>query len=204
VKRLLLKILCEASPRKLTRSNDSEAGFSLLEVVIVVVILGIFAAIAAPAWDAFVARQRVRTVNNQILRTLQTAQAEAKGKNQEVAIQFDQSADPPAYKVGQPGTIGSQPEQLLNIDGEIEAGQIQIYVQANGDPATDSITFNYMGAVEFPKPNDDIDPPKNRRGFTVTVSTPNGGLKRCVKVVTILGAMITSEGDDNQTGCPPN
>jgi hypothetical protein len=30
------------------------------------------------------------------------------------------------------------------------------------------------------------------------------GFKQCVKVVTLLGAMITSEGDDNKTGCPPN
>ena len=207
MKSILLKSLLIKARQKTTQSKQSEAGFSLLEVMIVVVIMGIFAAIAAPAWDAFVNRQRIRTVNNQVLRTLQTAQAEAKGKNQEVAIQFDQSADPPAFRVGQPDTIGSQPEQRLDLNGEIPEGAIQIYVQANnnddadddGDDAVDAITFDYMGAVEYPKPDDDINPPQSR-GFTVTVSTPNGGLRRCVKVVTILGAMITAEGDD----CPPN
>ena len=200
-----------------TSYSSSESGFSLVELAVIVVIIGIFAAIAAPAWNAFVTRQRVRSVNNQVLRTLQTAQAEAKRNKQNYVVAFREAADPTtdppefsSYLEGtDPANIVWEP---LNLEGEVPTGTHKIYVQANNnddaDPDNsngtdiDSITFDYMGAVI--EPERIPDPQNNKDGFTVTVSTPDGGLRRCVKVVTLLGAMITAEGDDNQIGCPYN
>ncbi|MEB3282702.1 MAG: GspH/FimT family pseudopilin [Lyngbya sp.] len=191
MKNILFKHLPLQTQQKAGKSRRSEVGFTIIEVMLVVSIIAIFAAIAAPAWDAFATRQRIRTVNNQVLRTLQTAQAEAKRTKQEITVTFDESVDPPQYQ------IGNQPEEDLNLNGEVPQGQIQIYVQANGNDAIDAITFDYMGAVIDPEKIPDPQQ-KNTNGFTVTVSTPDGGFKQCVKVVTLLGAMITSEGNN----CP--
>jgi type II secretory pathway pseudopilin PulG len=195
MKKQLFKTL-KKSASSSTSYSSSESGFSLVELAVIVVMIGIFSAIAAPVWDVFVSRQRVGAVNNQVLQALQSAQAEAKRTKEEITVTFDESVDPPKYQ------IGNQPQEDLNINGEVPVGKIKIYVQANGDAAVNAITFNYMGAVEYPKPVSSGPPPENTDGFTVTVSTPDDGLRQCVKVVTILGAMITSEGDDNPTGCP--
>jgi type II secretory pathway pseudopilin PulG len=47
-------------------------------LLVIVLLLGILSAIAAPSWLAFINRQRVRTVNDRVLQTLRTAQSEAK------------------------------------------------------------------------------------------------------------------------------
>ncbi len=82
-----------------TSYSSSESGFSLVELAVIVVIIGIFSAIAAPAWDAFVSRQRIRAVNGQVLQALQTAQAEAKRTKQEITVTFDEAVDPPQYQI---------------------------------------------------------------------------------------------------------
>ncbi|MEA5500120.1 pilus assembly FimT family protein [Limnoraphis robusta] len=216
MKKQLFKTL-KKSASSSTSYSSSESGFSLVELAVIVVMIGIFSAIAAPVWDVFVSRQRVGAVNGQVLRTLQTAQAEAKRNKQNYVVAFREAADPttapPEFSTYLEGTPDADKFwEPLNLEGEVPTGTHKIYVQANNDddadpdnsngPEIDSITFNYMGAVEYPKPVSSGPQPENTDGFTVTVSNPDGGLKQCVKVVTILGAMITSEGDDNPTGCP--
>ncbi|NJL65366.1 MAG: type II secretion system protein [Methylacidiphilales bacterium] len=47
-------------------------------MLVVVIIIGILSAIAAPTWLAFTNRQRINKVNDVVLSTLQEAQREAK------------------------------------------------------------------------------------------------------------------------------
>ncbi|ERT09062.1 prepilin-type N-terminal cleavage/methylation domain protein [Lyngbya aestuarii BL J] len=191
------------------KNHQTDGGFSLIEVMVVVVMVGILSAIAAPAWNGFVSRQRIRAVNGQVLQVLQTAQSEAKRNKVNRAIQFLNNGNMPMYKIYEADDNGNfDPvddlisETVIKIDGQIQPGQIKITTQANNGTARlqDAIIFDYLGAVIDPEEIPDNG--QNTDGFTVTVSTPDGGLKRCVKVVTLLGAMITSEGDDNTMGCP--
>ncbi|NEP06592.1 MAG: hypothetical protein F6K34_18285, partial [Okeania sp. SIO4D6] len=101
-------------------------------------------------------------------------------------------------------------EQKLNANGEIKAEMIKLVVQecetkdADGkctsyqNDADFQIQFNYLGAVE-------IDDPVQKLPFAVSVSTPDGRLKRCTIVETLLGGMRTAEGEFDEstgTGCP--
>ena len=65
----LLKILPRSHPKA------STFGFTIVELAIVVFIIGILSAIAAPGWSAFVNRQRTRTVNDAVLQALRKAQS---------------------------------------------------------------------------------------------------------------------------------
>ncbi|MGB3190316.1 MAG: prepilin-type N-terminal cleavage/methylation domain-containing protein, partial [Limnoraphis sp.] len=89
-------------------NQKTEVGFTIVELMLTVAIMGIFAAIAAPSWDTFVSRQRIRAVNGQVLQTLQTAQAEAKLKKQNYVVEFQEAADPttdlPEFSVHLEGT----------------------------------------------------------------------------------------------------
>lgn len=188
-----------------TRKHDkNEAGFSLIEIMIVVFIIGMLSAIAAPGWNAFVNRQRTRTVNDAVFQALRKAQSQAKLKKEDIQVKFYSTeatdpTDPPAVE------IENFPEEKLNANGEIKAGMIKLIVKECKTPNADGtcatyqddtdITFNYLGAVESTQ----------NLPFSVIVSTENDGFKRCVIVETLLGSMRTAEGEfnsDTGAGCP--
>lgn len=172
-----------------TKHQKAEAGFSLIELIIVVLIIGVLSAIAAPGWNAFITRQRTRTINSQVLQALQKAQSQAKLKKEDIVVTFTPTGNPPT--VIPEVQIENLPEEELNANGEIKAGMIKLITS---DTVTNSITFNYLGAVD-----------NTTLPFSITVSTPEDGLKRCTIVETLLGGMRTAEGEFNPatgTGCP--
>lgn len=159
-------------------------------MLVVILIIGILTAIAAPSWEAFTTRQRLKTVNDQVFQAIKSAQAEAKRKKGDVTLTFDKTVDPPT--VSYEGNV-----QKLNVSGEIKAGTIKLVTGA-GDTtvATDSeIIFDYRGSIKSGQ----------TLPFTATVSLPDGKGKRCVIVESLLGGTRIGAGDynssTNKTGC---
>ncbi len=66
--------------------NGSCAGFTLIELMITVVLLGILIAIAAPSMRNFLLQQRVKAAASEFQRGLTLARAEAIRRNQRVTI----------------------------------------------------------------------------------------------------------------------
>lgn len=77
-------------PLKIRITRDSTAGFTLLEGLIVVLILGIFSAIAAPAWLGFINHQRLRISSDRIYWAMRVAQSNAKRDKTEWQATFRQ------------------------------------------------------------------------------------------------------------------
>ncbi|MEG4498943.1 type II secretion system protein [Microcoleus sp. F10-C6] len=225
---ILLKVLqispTKANPHyKNTRSRNADKGFTLLEVLVIALIVGILSSIAAPSWLAFINRQRVRTVNDRVLQSLRSAQSEAKRSKRDVTVTFYTSsstpisADPPRVEID---TNPAEPDPLkkeirketFSSGGEIKPRTIAIstnataYTDGYAVPAN-SIVFDYKGNVkQLP-----LDSNNNRRlvvsvaPFDTSVPSgfgPNTKGKQCVIVETILGGMRTAEGNDPVTGCP--
>jgi type II secretory pathway pseudopilin PulG len=63
---------------KRTAIKFSVAGFTLIEILIIILILGIFSAIAAPSWLAFINNQNLRTSQDRIYWAIRIAQSNAK------------------------------------------------------------------------------------------------------------------------------
>jgi type II secretory pathway pseudopilin PulG len=191
---ILLKLLhnsaAKPSPNfNKTASRKGDGGFTLLEVLVIVLMVGIFSAIAAPSWVAFINRQRVRTVNDRVFQSLRLAQSEAKRTKRDVTITFSAPpVDPPTVTFTPPLATGGS-TQTLNGGGEIKPGTIKLVSNAP------SITFDYLGNVN-PLPPDPVTPNVSR--FVATVSTVKGAAKQCAIVETIIGGMRTAEGND----CP--
>ncbi|MEC4805610.1 MAG: type II secretion system protein [Jaaginema sp. PMC 1079.18] len=71
-----------------TRSRESEAGFTLIELIVVIVMVGILSAIVAPSWISFLNQRRVNAAENAIFRAINQAQSQAKATNQPYSVSF--------------------------------------------------------------------------------------------------------------------
>jgi type II secretory pathway pseudopilin PulG len=180
----------KANPNyKNNASRKGDKGYTILELLVIVIMLGVLASIAAPGWLGFINRQRVRTVNDRVFQSLRTAQSEAKRTKRDVTIVFN-AVDPPTV------TIDGNTQQL-NAQGEIKPGTITLTV--NTPAATippNSLTFDYQGNLTT-----------GTTPFYVTVapsgSAPNTSAKKCAIVQTLIGGMRTGEGNDPANGgCP--
>lgn len=183
--------------------NDHNAGFSLIELLVVILMAGILAAIAAPSWQTFTTRQRIKSVNTQILQAIKTTQAEAKRNQSDYVLEFKLDGDLLKYSiykdVKSPDLPDKQP-QSLSLDGAIKENMLKIYSQADGK-VQNTITFDNLGTVKDPALNQST-PPVATDGFSVVVYPKDSPKSRnCIIVQTTLGATRTAEGTDAK-GCP--
>ncbi|MCT7969921.1 prepilin-type N-terminal cleavage/methylation domain-containing protein [Laspinema sp. D1] len=158
--------------------NPTTSGFTLLELLVVVFIIGILAAMGIPSWLSVINRQRVNTAQAQVVQALRSAQSTAKQTRSSQQVTFLNPPDQvPTIQ------ITGKPDQKLG-NGNLEQGMIQLELPTG----TESITFDLDGNVDAA-----------RLPFRVVLAGTNNNPRRCVVVLTILGAM--TQGADEE--CNP-
>ncbi len=188
--------------KKRSHSNHSIAGFTLIEVLVIIIMVGILFAIAAPSWVGFLNRQRITTARDQVFEVLRSAQAEAKRTKVSRAIVFDNSAQKPRVIVVPVVDNTLTPSGVLTSvdtsDGRwqvlgnanIQAGVIKIA----GKPYQSAETTS--GAIIFDTYGN-VNPNISSMPYTITIqATTVTSPKRCVRVTTLLGAMLPAEDSD--------
>lgn len=152
---------------------ENSSGFTLLEVLVVVVIVGILGAIAAPGWLGFVQRQRMNTVRNDLLGALRNAQTEATNRQESRKVTFS-STDLSLTVSSTAATTGGAVTTL----GSGEAGsEIQLV-------ASSPVVFDYDGRVNVNTP------------FVISVTHTDSPQKSCVIVTTLLGGLRPERNDN--------
>lgn len=168
-------------PDKPNKSNNqAAAGFTLTEVIVVVVLISVLAAIAAPSWVALLNRQRLGNATNDVLQALRQAQDEAIRTRYPKQVTLNTGANP-----------------TINVLSEVRRiGQGSVGMTVTPTAAT-TITFGTTGGpIAGPQ---DITPATNLP-IVITLSVPaTGGVRRCVVIETLLGAMRTANQGEN--GC---
>lgn len=171
--------------------RQSAAGFTLIELIVVMVMVGVLFSIAAPGWLAFANRQRVNRVRDELLQELRRAQAVAAQTRRDQVFRINTAIDPPRVEVAAPDApVGAQSRELGS--GQIRPGTIQIQSTNN----VQSITFDDRGNIVDDQGNviSSADIPENGIKFTVSLrSTPS--VKSCAIVQTLLGATRSANGE---------
>ena len=162
---------------KLARS--AAAGYTLTEVIVVVVMISVLAAIAAPSWVALLNRQRLSDATNDVLQALRQAQDEAIRTRYPKQVILNQGTNPTIEVLGEVRRVGQG-----NVGMTVTSGGTTITFGATGGP------------IAGPQ---DVTPATNLP-ISIAVTVPaTGGVRRCVVIETLLGAMRTV--DQGENGC---
>lgn len=179
-----------------SRATASAAGFTVVELLTIVLILGIVSAISAPAWQMFINNYRIKTSVDRAYQAMVTARSNAKrdkiawqasfkqvGNIVQVAIH--KSDTPPATVP--PGEWKSlEPDiQINTVDTTLKkVNENTNEIKENG--TVSRIMFNFQGCPVLKDRNDDCTSLGAKGTFTLShPHLPKGD--RCVIISTILG-----------------
>jgi type II secretory pathway pseudopilin PulG len=177
--------------------HSSTAGYTLLELIIVGVLIGILGAIAAPSWLTFLNLQTLNTGQNQVYRAMQAAQSNAKRDKltwqtsfQEVTVN-DRVVVQWAVHPAKPGTFIPSGVRWNNLGTNLridkkknDKGEYETTLDSPGNKTIEGpwrVQFNYHGNT-------------NGQLGRIALRTPyTGKIKRCVIVSTLIGTVRTAK-----------
>lgn len=152
----------------------TENGFTLLEVLVVVLFAAILATIAAPAWGRFLANQRVAKAQNEVRLAIQKAQATAIANQSAWRFSLREQGDHLEWAVH----ADDQRWQDVTV---WQALDTQIILEATDTTLAQKsgvyyVRFGFQGEVLY-------------RLSTISLTSENGlAQARCVVISTLIGA----------------
>ena len=146
-------------------SKRCQRGVTFLELLIVVAIIGILAALAAPSYRDFVDRQKVLGAAEEVLSDLRWAKGEAIKRNVDVQIEFTPGANWSYSVIANPTGVS---ESIRSVSSDIHPD-----VALSTDITGDQFLFRRVRGLTNPQPEK-----------RVTVST---ALNSAVVKVSIMG-----------------
>jgi prepilin-type N-terminal cleavage/methylation domain-containing protein len=151
----------------------SASGYTLLEILIVLVILGILSAIVAPGWLGFVQQRQLKTAQEQLQRASHEAISNAKKNKLVWQVSFRK------------GTLQSQyaVHQALTLPEHIQWQDLGEHVKIDEDNTTFYQDKNNIWRVQYNHQGN-----TNGRLGRITLMASSGGAARyCVITNTLIG-----------------
>jgi prepilin-type N-terminal cleavage/methylation domain-containing protein len=197
-------------------SSSVDQGFTFLEIIFTIVVIGILIAIISPSWLGFIARQQLRSSNNQIYWTMQNARSKARAERSswQATFRINSAKNRVQYAVHSaeimPINLSESIWQDLPDGIEIDLEQTKLL---KIDPITNNVKrsqtgyyrsiFNYKGCPVYRAGNQCTNINALSR---ITIEHKHlKHQRRCVIISTVIGALRTaedaSEASSNGNNC---
>ncbi|HAZ46857.1 MAG TPA: hypothetical protein DDW76_22205 [Cyanobacteria bacterium UBA11369] len=185
------------------RSN-SAAGFTLIEMLVVIVIIATLSAIAAPGWFAFLNRQRLNAAQAEAITAIREAQTSARRQKRSWDVCFlddgnnvKWQATPVIQTPSNPDPVTCTPTSggWKNI---IESGSREIALADVSPNQVVKVRFLYNGSVD-PLALNNSNRTENLARFTFVnrgQRNQSNSAKQCVYVATLLGTLRAASDNE--------
>ncbi len=194
------------NPKNLFNHHD-DSGFTLLEVLVTVVLIGILGGLAAPSWLSFVDIQRLNTAQGEVYSAIRQAQSQATKEKSTWQFSLRERNGIVQWTVHKAEGTNFLPDAVRNNDSLWHGlhPNIRIYQQRNDKDKSETtlpkqssqpiwrVLFNYQGCPVY-KVEDECTNTSLRTLGQITFYGQNSSkAQRCVYISTILGAMRTGK-----------
>jgi type II secretion system protein H len=152
------------------RFSRRSSGFTLIEMLVAIAIMGILMAIAAPAWNSFLANRNLTSTQDQLLQTIRQAQVQAIQTHQTWQASFQEPNGVIQFAVHSLDNTPTWQNSIRSI--HIDTGETTLSASSSGY----QVEFNRTGQV-------------NGQLGRLTLVADNSRSKRCVFVSTLLGLL---------------
>jgi type IV fimbrial biogenesis protein FimT len=191
----------------LNRRKIRQYGFSLIELMVAITLMGILAVLGAPSFSNWIQSSQVRTAAESISDGLQLARAEAVRRNTTTRFNLTSasglvdwevcatasspcaSADIIQQRSSTEGTTNARVGVYNNADGNNAADYATIISAANELPA--HVTFNGLGRTVSDGSDNIVrvdvtnSVNANARRLVITVGMPGGEIRMCDPALTV-------------------
>ena len=196
------------------RATKPAAGFTMIEILIIILIIGIFSAIVAPSWLMFINNQRLKVSLDRAYSVMELARSNAKRDKISWQASFKQVGENVQLAVHQANTPPAQVPayQWKNLEPQIQIDteettvlQVDENNQEKENGTIRRVMFNYRGCP-VSRSDHDCTLTSIRAKGTLTLYHPNlRNSQRCIIISTLLGHKRTSKRqskpNDNKRYC---